>query len=137
MFETLLQNIELISILIFAYLVALGTNTLLGIYYNINALKESFQKEKLFTGLIRGGIILISGLLITTVISLLPEILNLFHITASEDLFENISIIAMATVLASTIVHYLTDAMKKFYTILNSHTVIEKQETIADTVEEE
>lgn len=136
MFETLLQNIELISILIFAYLVALGTNTLLGIYYNINALKESFQKEKLFTGLVRGGIILISGLLITTVISLLPEILNLFHITAPENLFENISIIAMATVLTSTIIRYLTDATKKFYAILNSHTVIESTEPITDVEEE-
>lgn len=128
MFETLLQNIQLILILIFAYLISLGTNTLLGVYYNINSLKESFQKEKLFTGLARGGIILISGLLITVTISLLPEILSQFHITAPENLFENVSMIAMATVLTSTIVRYLTDATKKFFAILNMHITQETNE---------
>ena len=34
----------------------------------------------------------------------------------------------MAGILASTIVHYLSDAVKKFYAILNSHTVIEEPE---------
>ena len=130
MFATLLQNIELVTILIVAYLIALGTNTLLGVYYNLKSLKESFSKEKLFTGLIRGGIVLISALLITIVISLLPEILNLFGITAPEELFENVSVIAMATVLTSTVVHYLTDAFKKFYAILNSHTVVSSEEEV-------
>ncbi len=131
MFATLLQNIELVTILIVAYLMALGTNTLLGIYYNLKSLKENFSKEKLITGLIRGGIILISALLITTIISLLPEILNLFGITAPEELFENVSVIAMATVLTSTVVRYLTDAFKKFYAILNSHTVVPSEEEVA------
>ena len=123
MFATLLQNIELVTILIVAYLIALGTNTLLGVYYNLKSLKESFSKEKLFTGLIRGGIVLISALLITTV-------LNLFGITAPEELFENVSVIAMATVLTSTVVRYLTDAFKKFYAILNSHTVVPSEEEV-------
>lgn len=122
MFDTLLQNLQLIGILILAFLGSLGINTLLGIYYNLNTLKEQFSKEKLLTGLARGGIILVSGLAITVIVSLLPQILNQFGITADTNLFENISTVAMAGILTSTIAHYLTDALKKFYTILNSHT---------------
>lgn len=124
MFDTLLQNLQLIGILILAFLGSLGINTLLGIYYNLNTLKEQFSKEKLFTGLARGGIILVSGLAITVIVSLLPQVLNQFGITADTNLFENISTVAMAGILASTIIHYLNDALKKFYTILNSHTNI-------------
>ena len=124
MFDVLIQNLQLISILIFAFLGSLGINTLLGIYYNLNTLKENFSREKLITGLIRGCIILLSGLAITAIVYLLPEILNEFGITADMNLFENISTVAMAGILISTITHYLTDALKKFYAILNSHTNI-------------
>ena len=128
MFEVLLQNLQLIGILILAYLGSLGINTLLGVYYNLNTLKESFSKEKLFTGLLRGGIVLLGGLAITVIISLLPEILAAFGVTTETSLFENLSVTAMAGILASTIVHYLSDALKKFYAILNSHTVIESSD---------
>ena len=126
MFDILLQNLKLITILICAFLGALGINTLLGIYYNLKTLKEQFSREKLLTGLLRGGIILVSGLAITVIVSLLPEILTEFGITADTNLFENISTAAIAGILASTIIHYLTDALKKFYAILNSHNSIEE-----------
>ena len=134
MFNILIQNLQLITVLIFAFLGSLCINTLLGIYYNLNTLKEQFSREKLITGLIRGGIILLSGLAITTIVSLLPEILNQFGITTETNLFESISTVAMAGILTSTIVHYLTDALKKFYTILNSHsnTTPEYEENMMD-----
>ena len=118
MFETLAQNLQLIAILIVSYLGALGINTLLGIYYNLSTLQQTFSKEKLIAGLIRGGIILISGLVLTVTISLLPELLKAFGISTETDLFNNISIVAMAGVLVSTIIKYLTDALTKFYEIL-------------------
>lgn len=118
MFNILLNNLQLIIILLSAYLISLGINTLLGIYYNVREIKEEFSKEKLLNGLARGGIILISGILITIVVSLLPEILKQFGITAENELFENISIVAIAGVLISTIATYLADAAKKFYAIL-------------------
>lgn len=128
MFDILLQNVKLITILILAFLGALGINTLLGIYYNLNTLKEQFSREKLFTGLLRGGIILLSGLAITVIVSLLPEILTEFGITADTHLFENISTAAMAGILASTIIHYLSDALKKFYAILNAKNPTDEDE---------
>ena len=129
MFELLLKNIQLITILILAYLGSLGINTLLGVYYNLNTLKEGFSKEKFIAGLVRGGIVLVGGLAITVIISLLPEILTNFGISTSNELFENLSIVAMAGVLASTIARYLGDALKKFYAILDSHTEIHPIET--------
>lgn len=119
MFDLLIQNLQIIGILILAYLGSLGVNTLLGLYNNLHTLKEDFSKEKLLGGLLRGGIILVGGLVITVIISLLPGLLSQFGITTSTDLFENISVVAMAGVLVSTIVRYLGDALKKFYTILN------------------
>lgn len=122
MFDLLLKNIQLITILILAYLGSLGINTLLGVYYNLKTVKEQFSKQKLFAGLLRGGIVLLGGLAITVVISLLPAILENFGVEAESGLFENISIVAMAGILVSTIIRYLKDALQKFYAILNSHT---------------
>lgn len=118
MFDILLNNLQLILILLTAYLVSLGTNTLLGIYYNVHEIKQEFSKEKLLTGLARGGIILVSGALITIMVSMLPEILKEFGITTENELFENISIVAIAGILVSIIANYLSDAVKKFYAIL-------------------
>ena len=57
MFEVLLNNLLLIGILVLMYLGSLGANTLLGIYHNLSTVKEDFSKEKLFSGLARGGIV--------------------------------------------------------------------------------
>ena len=121
MFEVLTKNMQLIGILIVAYLGSLGINTLLGLYYNIHSIKEEFSISKLLEGLARGAIILVSGLAITAVISLLPVILESFGISADNALFENVSVIAMAGIIVSTIIKYLSDALKKFYAILGAN----------------
>lgn len=128
MFDVLLQNLQLIGILILTYLGSLGVNTLLGIYYNLKTVKEAFSKQKLLSGLARGAIILAGGVVITAIISLLPVILKGFGISAENQLFENVSVVAMAGVLVSTIVRYLKDALQKFYAILSSHTEPEEPE---------
>ena len=80
--------------------------------------KENFSKEKLISGLTRGGIVLFGALLIACIISLLPEVLAAFGIATETALFESISVAAMAGVMGSTIVRYLGDAVKKLYAIL-------------------
>lgn len=128
MFDVLVQNLQLIGILILTYLGSLGVNTLLGVYYNLNTIKETFSSKKLFKGLARGGITLLGGVIITAIISLLPVILKGFGVSAENQLFENVSVVAMAGVLVSTIIRYLKDALQKFYAILGSHTEPEKEE---------
>lgn len=128
MFDLLIENLVLITILVFMYLGSLGANTLLGTYHSLANLKENFSKERFFSGLIRGGIVLGGALIITAIISLLPEVLAAFGITAEAALFEGISVIAMGGVLASTIVRYLGDATKKLYVILGSKNVDVKDE---------
>lgn len=135
MFDVLLQNLQLIGILILTYLGSLGVNTLLGIYYNLSTVKEQFSKTKLFKGLIRGAITLVGGLVITAIISLLPEILKGFGISADNQLFENVSVVAMAGILVTTIIRYLKDALEKFYAILSTHSKPEPTEE--PVVEEE
>ena len=118
MFEVLLSNILLIAVLVFMYLGSLVLNTVLGTYHNVSNLKESFSKEKLIHGAIRGGVVLVGALGITVLISLLPEVLAAFGIAAEASLIEGLSTAAIASVMGSTILRYLGDALKKFYTIL-------------------
>ena len=118
MFNVLLGNIALIAVLVFMYLGSLVLNTVLGTYHNISNLKENFSKEKLISGAIRGGIVLVGALGITVLISLLPEVLAAFGLAAETALIEGLSVAAIAGVMGSTILRYLGDALKKFYTIL-------------------
>lgn len=118
MFDILIPNLQLIGTLLIIYLGSLAVNTILGIYYNMDVAKEAFSWPKLRQGLIRGGIILLAGALVTIIISLLPQLLSSFGITATNDLFEGLSVGAIATVIVSSIVHYLSDALSKFYKIL-------------------
>lgn len=118
MFNVLLGNIVLIAVLVFMYLGSLVLNTVLGTYHNISNLKENFSKEKLIAGAIRGGIVLVGALGITVLISLLPEVLAAFGLAAETALIEGLSTAAIAGVMGSTILRYLGDALKKFYTIL-------------------
>lgn len=118
MLTCLLNNLQLIGILILMYVGAAGANILLGMYNNISNLKEGFSKEKLLTGLARCGIVLVGSLLITVIISLLPDILKALGVQTDANLFDGISIVAIAGVLSSMIVRYLKDAVSKFYSIL-------------------
>lgn len=132
MFSTLGGNLLLILILTLMYLGSLVANTILGIYNNTSNLKETFSKEKLLNGLLKGLIILVGAMLITIIISLLPEVLTAFGISASSTIVEPISVAAMAGVLGSTVMKYAVDAVKKLYTILGA-----KAEETEGVVEEE
>ena len=118
MFSTLLNNLALISILIIMYLASMLTNTVLGLYNNISNMKESFSKQKLFSGLIKGGITLAGALAIAASISLLPDVLLAFGIQSESNILESISVAAMGGVIASAVVRYMSDAIKKLYEIL-------------------
>ena len=118
MFSTLLNNLALISILIIMYLASMLTNTVLGLYNNISNIKESFSKQKLFSGLIKGGITLAGALAIAAIISLLPDVLLAFGIQSENNILESISVAAMGGVIASAVVRYMSDAIRKLYEIL-------------------
>ena len=118
MLNNLLPNLQIIGILLVAYAASLGVNTILGIYYNIDIIKQQFSWKKFWSGIIRGGILLAAAALITVILSCLPSVLESFGITTSNSLFEGLSIGAIATVMLSCIVYYLKDAITKFYNIL-------------------
>ena len=118
MFSTLLNNLALISVLVIMYLASMLTNTVLGLYNNISNIRESFSKEKLISGLIKGGITLIGALAIASIISLLPDVLLAFGIQSEGNILESISVAAMGGVIASAVVRYMGDAIKKLYEII-------------------
>ena len=120
MFSTLLNNLALISILVIMYLASMLTNTVLGLYNNISNIRESFSKEKLISGLVKGGITLIGALAIASIISLLPDVLLAFGIQSEDNILESISVAAMGGVIASAVVRYMGDAIKKLYEIIGA-----------------
>ena len=120
MFSTLLNNLALVSILVIMYLASMLTNTVLGLYNNISNIRESFSKEKLISGLIKGGITLIGALAIASIISLLPDVLLAFGIQSEGNILESISVAAMGGVIASAVVRYMGDAIKKLYEIIGA-----------------
>ena len=127
MFSTLLNNLALISILIIMYLASMLTNTVLGLYNNISNIKESFSKQKLFSGLIKGGVTLAGALAIAAIISLLPDVLLAFGIQSENNILESISIAAMGGVIASAVARYTSDAVKKLYEILGMRVIHETE----------
>lgn len=129
MFPTLLPNLKFIGILLIAFFTAFGTNTILGIYYNVDALKQEFSWKKFWKGILRGGILLLAAAMITIIISCLPDVLESFGITADHELFEGLSMGAIATVILSCIVHYLKDALAKFYKIIHGEDKPEEEKT--------
>ena len=120
MFSTLLNNLALISVLVIMYLASMLTNTVLGLYNNISNIRESFSKEKLISGLVKGGITLIGALAIASIISLLPDVLLAFGIQSEGNILESISVAAMGGVIASAVVRYMSDAIKKLYEIIGA-----------------
>lgn len=120
MFSTLLNNLALISVLVIMYLASMLTNTVLGLYNNISNIRESFSKEKLISGLVKGGITLIGALAIASIISLLPDVLLAFGIQSEGNILESISVAAMGGVIASAVVRYMGDAIKKLYEIIGA-----------------
>ena len=120
MFSTLLNNLALISILVIMYLASMLTNTVLGLYNNISNIRESFSKTKLISGLVKGGITLIGALAIASIISLLPDVLLAFGIQSEGNILESISVAAMGGVVASAVVRYMGDAIKKLYEIIGA-----------------
>lgn len=120
MFSTLLNNLALVSILVIMYLASMLTNTVLGLYNNISNIRESFSKEKLISGLVKGGITLIGALAIASIISLLPDVLLAFGIQSEGNILESISVAAMGGVIASAVVRYMGDAIKKLYEIIGA-----------------
>lgn len=120
MFSTLLNNLALISVLVIMYLASMLTNTVLGLYNNISNIRENFSKEKLISGLIKGGITLIGALAIASIISLLPDVLLAFGIQSEGNILESISVAAMGGVIASAVVRYMGDAIKKLYEIIGA-----------------
>ena len=127
MFSTLLNNLALISILIIMYLASMLTNTVLGLYNNISNIKESFSKQKLFSGLIKGGVTLAGALAIAAIISLLPDVLLAFGVQSENNILESISIAAMGGVIASAVSRYMSDAVKKLYEILGMRMIHETE----------
>lgn len=116
----MLENIQLIMFLMGILGCSVIANIIAGIQLNVNEIGMNFSWKKLKEGILRAIFITIIVLLLTIVVSYLPEILNKANVTiVSEEVIDLISILAIVLIIVSAIVKYFKDTLDKLRTILN------------------
>jgi len=114
-----LENIHLISILFLLYLGSYLAEVIAGIELNVSFLQQKFDLKKMLNSFIRAiatGVVL---LLLTIIISFLPDVLEKANISIMNGMEEVISLLTIVTLLISAIIKYFTDTINKLRTIFN------------------
>lgn len=120
MVETVIYDLKMIGCAILLLLVAWTANAILGTFYNIAIWKDSFDKKKLLSGVVKLLSVCAGTALVSIVISLLPVFLSTYGIQIQAEAMEAFSVIAIAGLYALTIVKYLKECVKKLTDILKS-----------------
>lgn len=116
----MLENMQLIIFLMSILGCSVVANIIAGIQLNVNEIEMKFDKKILFKGILRAIFISIVVLLLTVVVSYLPEVLNNANITiVSEEATDLMSILAIVIIIVSAIIKYFKDALDKLKIILN------------------
>lgn len=118
MLTLLLDNLILVGQLFGILGASILLNTLMGLFYNVGALKEVFSWEKLLAGLLKGLIIAIGLGLITLIVSLAPAIVEqTVFADQAKIITEAISMLFIISALVAAIVKYAGQGFRKLYQI--------------------
>lgn len=134
MFNTILANLKVLSYLLLLFAGSYLANIVFGTFYNIKNLHEYFEKDIMIEGLKKGACLVIGFVLIIIILGVLPEIAKLAGVTS--DVVEGISIVSIASVIVSTSVKYLKDAIAKMYKIITNEEPKEENDVESNESEE-
>lgn len=118
MLALLLANFQLIFALMILFAGSYSANVLLGTFYNVAVIKDSFNKERFLLGLARGGVLLVGLALIVIVVSVLPEILASAGLVEIVAIAQDLSLLAIAGIIGTATVKYLKGAVLKLQKII-------------------
>lgn len=115
-----LSNLSLVMVMTVMFVLVWLSNFCFSLYYNLVEIQENFNWKRCYQGALKAGSVLVGLLLVTTVISTLPDILRNTGIDMQENTTELISMAVILVPYASAILYYLVDATKTFKDILGS-----------------
>lgn len=118
MTDAILHDLKMVGMAMLLLLASWLANTILGMYGSIKVDKDSFDKNKFTTGLLKFMAIGVGTGLASVVISALPIFLNEFGITISNSATDAFSVITIAGLYAVAITKYIKQCVDKITKIL-------------------
>jgi hypothetical protein len=131
--EILKNNLLNVAQAMLIFLCAYLANMCFSLYLNIGLCKQSFDKDKLISSLIKAVVFLIGLTLLTSVITVLPIFAEMMGWTVPDDFTDILSAMAIIGTVLYTVCKYALEAFQKFSAILN----FDKEPKEAQTSEEE
>lgn len=119
MWTEILTNLASIGYAMLIFVCAYLANMAFSLWYNIESLKQSFEKSKMIKGIVKGFIFIIGLSLLCGSITTLPIFANEIGWTIPDeyiDVFSNLVIVAAVLVVSAK---YIKEAYQKFVKILN------------------
>jgi hypothetical protein len=115
----MIENIKLVTILLILFGGSWGANSIFGILLNVNIIGYDFDIKKILNSLAKAIMLCFGLLLMTSVISYLPTLLENQNVVMVDNNFSQwASMIGILTIFISGIYKYLGQALNKIKLIL-------------------
>lgn len=112
------SNVMVIGALVGMFVLAWLANFCFSLFYNLTEVQENFDKTKCVQGIVKAIAIGLGLVLVTIVISALPQLLVGIGIDIPESVSEFCSMSVILIPFASAIIYYVKDAVSTFINIL-------------------
>lgn len=121
MLEQILSNLINIGYAMLIFIGAYSANIAFSLWYNIEVLKHSFEKDKMTKGVIKAVIFIIGLSLLCITITTLPLYANKIGWVIPDEYRELFTNIVLIAVVLSVSIKYIKEAYDKFIKILNGN----------------
>lgn len=116
----ILVNLEYVGIGAALFLIAYLSNMAFSLYYNIEMLKQQFDKKKVINSAIKVGTIIVGLTLLCVAITTLPQFVTHVGLTIPQEYADIFSNLAVLTLFVSSACKYVFEAYNKFKKILEN-----------------
>ena len=110
----LLENLKLLLCMIGLFLLAYGTFIITSIAHGTKTLGETFEKDKFFEGIKKGGIIILSITLLTVIITIAPQVFLYAGLNDLAKTFsDGLNVVMIILMIGSITVKYAMESFSK------------------------
>lgn len=116
--DSVIVNLEYVGIGAALFLVAYLSNMAFSLYYNIEMLKQQFDKRKVLNSAIKVATIVVGLTLLCVAITTLPQFVTHVGLTIPQEYADIFSNLAVLTLFVTSACKYVFEAYNKFKKIL-------------------
>lgn len=116
--DSVIVNLEYVGIGAALFLVAYLSNMAFSLYYNIEMLKQQFDKKKIINSAIKVATIVVGLTLLCVAITTLPQFVTHVGLTIPQEYADIFSNLAVLTLFVTSACKYVFEAYSKFKKIL-------------------